>query len=280
MHEIAELAALVRAAGRLAAVMAALAASAVPAQTPNVDTQLQRWINSGHRLEANRLRDVARHPYDTLRFWGVQPHYTVVEVWPGASGWWAEILAPYLKEHGQYMLAVPPLKYKRDETGPANISLRAKLMTQPPIYGSVMMARFPDTSDFVPPASVDLIISSGNLHAWIADGTAASAFAAFFAALKPGGVLGLEDHRASATAAPDPKASSGYVREDLAIELAQQAGFKLAGRSQINANPKDTKDYAAGVWALPPTYRLGERDRARYRAIGESDRFTLKFVKP
>ena len=119
-----------------------------------------------------------------------------------------------------------------------------------------------------------------NIHNWMAEGRAAAAFAAFYDALKPGGVLGLEEHRARADAAQDPLAGSGYVREDFAIALAEAAGFKLAGKSEINANPKDTKDYSVGVWALPPTYRLKDVDRDKYAAIGESDRFTLKFVKP
>ena len=137
-----------------------------------------------------------------------------------------------------------------------------------------------DRHDIAPPGSADLVVTFRNIHNWMARGEAEAAFRSFYKALKPGGVLGVEEHRGRTDQPQDPAAKSGYVRQDYAIALAEGAGFKFVASSEVNANPKDTKDYPAGVWTLPPTLRLGDRDRAKYEAIGESDRFVLKFVKP
>jgi predicted methyltransferase len=240
---------------------------------------LQRAIDGPQRTAPNRERDGHRHPAETLRFFGMQPQQTVVEIWPGGRGWWTEILAPYLRGQGQYIAALAADPVDGESAG--NRAFRAKLAADPAIYQGVRSVVFDgDAVGFIAPASADVILTFRNLHNWIARGTADTAFAAFYAALKPGGVLGIEDHRAPADQPIDPKATSGYVREDVAIALASQAGFRLVARSEVNANPKDTKDHPGGVWALPPTFALKDQDRARYAAVGESDRFTLKFVKP
>jgi len=203
----------------------------------------------------------------------------VVEIWPGGTGFWTEILAPYLHDKGTYYAAVS--EGTSDEARKGNTTFAAKLAAHPEIYGKVIVTTFAgDRHEIAPAGSADLIVTFRNLHNWMADHDAEAAFRAFYTALKPGGILGIEDHRGLATAAQDPEAKSGYVRQDYAIALVEAAGFKFLGSSEVNANPRDTKDYPAGVWALPPTYRLGDVDRAKYQAIGESDRFVLKFVKP
>jgi predicted methyltransferase len=246
-------------------------AAAAPADPPD---RLAALIAGPQRTDKNRVRDRYRHPLEVLTFFGIRDDMTVLEVAPGGAGWWTEILAPYLAERGRYYVALPPGE------GAGNKAFRAKIAADPKTYGKVMLATFPGSADIIPPRSADLVLTFRNLHDWLRDGTAEAAFRSFFLALKRGGVLGLVDHRADPTKPDDPKAASGYVNEAYAIRLAEAAGFKLAARSEVNANPADTKDYPEGVWTLPPTLRLGERDRAKYLAIGESDRFTLKFIKP
>lgn len=238
---------------------------------------IEEAVMSGYRTSSNKERDVYRHPVETLEFFGLTPEMTVLEISPG-KGWYMEILAPLLTEKGQYMMGVPlPDKpYFKEylemidgwKTKHPNVAAKMKSF----IFTSTNMQMPPDNS-------VDMILTFRNVHNWIAEKSAEKAFHAFFKALKPGGVLGVVDHRALPEQ-EDPFSKSGYVREQDVIELAINAGFRLAGTSEINANPKDTKDYPAGVWTLPPTLKLGEKDRDKYLTIGESDRMTLKFVKP
>jgi predicted methyltransferase len=234
-----------------------------------------------HRSTENRARDAYRHPLDTLLFFGIKPDMTVVEAWPGAGGWYTEVLAPLLAEKGKlYAAQIAP--------APGNVyvtnSLSAfsdKLAARPDLYGKVEVTTLgPGNARIAPPGSADLVVTFRNLHNWMNLGFAPEALGAIFQALKPGGVLGVVDHRGDPAKPQDPRAATGYVNESHAIELIEAAGFKLEARSEINANPRDTKDYEQGVWTLPPNYRLGNRDRAKYTAIGESDRFTLKFRKP
>jgi predicted methyltransferase len=205
----------------------------------------------------------------------------VVEVWP-AGGWYTEILGPYLRKSGKYYAAGwdPDAKAEFIQLGIK--AFRDKLAARPDLYGGTEMTvlSFPDKTVIATPGSADMVLTFRNIHNWMGGGNAEKAFAAMYAALKPGGVLGVVEHRAKTDSPQDPKASSGYVREDYAIALAEKAGFVLEARSEINANPRDTKDYEKGVWTLPPTYGAGEKDKARYTAIGESDRFTLRFRKP
>jgi len=242
------------------------------------------------RTPADRARDPWRHPAQSLAFWGLKPGATVVEFWPG-SGWYTEILAPFLAATGgrlyaaHLQLADPPDPAARDMLE----AFRARYADKSRLYGQVEVTAFGATSGPVAPAgSADLVLFLRNLHNWMAAGIAEKAFRDAFLALKPGGVLGVEEHRARPGGVPDLLADDGYVDQAYAIRLGQEAGFRLAATSEINANPKDTRDHPFGVWTLPPVRRSSARgrpadpafDRSRYDAIGESDRMTLKFVKP
>jgi predicted methyltransferase len=241
---------------------------------------LDNILAGSHRVGENSARDRYRHPKETLLFFGIRPEMRVLEVWP-EPGWYTEIIAPLVREHGKYYAAViaadPQSKYVTERLS----AYQQKLASQPALYGGVEVVTFPsDGGDVVPPGSLDMVLTFRNIHNWMARDCAEAAFATAYKALKPGGVLGVVEHRGNPAVAQDPKAKSGYVNEDYAIRLIEGQGFRLEGESQINANPKDTKDYEQGVWTLPPTYRLGDTDREKYAAIGESDRFTLKFIKP
>jgi predicted methyltransferase len=260
---------------------AALFAPRRPAQAQSVDAALKSLVDGPQRSEKNRARDIYRHPYEVLTFFGVTPTSAIVEILPGGSGYWTEILAPYLKDQGRYIAANSEKASTSEELRKDNAAFDAKMAADPALYGKVETTEFAgDRFPIAPPASADFVLTFRNIHNWMAAGDTDAVFRTFYAALKPGGVLGVVEHRGSADQPQDPLAKSGYVREDVAIGFAEAAGFKLVARSEVNANPKDTKDYSVGVWALPPTYRLKDQDRAKYAAIGESDRFVLKFVKP
>jgi predicted methyltransferase len=242
---------------------------------------LQALVTGAQRGEANRARDPYRHPLEVLTFFGVADNATVVEILPGASGYWTEILGPYLKAHGRYVAANGDKDSSSAEVQKDNAAFAAKVAADPADSDKVETVEFrPGVKDLAPAGTADFVLTFRNIHNWMKAGTADQAFATFFKSLKPGGILGVEEHRAPSDQPQDPLAKSGYVRQDFAIALAEKAGFKFVGASEVNANPKDTKDYPAGVWTLPPTYRLKDQDREKYAAIGESDRFVLKFVKP
>ena len=240
--------------------------------------ELADLIDGEHRSAENRARNEWRHPVETLEFFGLEKGMTVVEIWP-AGGWYTEVIAPYLNDDGQYVAAGwdPDSPVKFISQGARKF--QAKLDEYPDLYGNAQTAvlMHPDKMNFVPDASVDMVLTFRNIHNWMGRDYADDMFAAMYRALKPGGILGVIEHRGNPDVPQDPKAKSGYVNEDYAIDLAEQAGFKLVAKSEINANPKDTKDYEKGVWTLPPTLRAG--DDPKYHEIGESDRFTLKFVK-
>jgi predicted methyltransferase len=242
---------------------------------------LDAVLAGAHRSEANRARDVWRHPKETLLFFGLRPEMTVLEVWPDPSGWYTEVIAPLVRERGSYYAAVldaaPGVASQQNRV----TAFKQKLASNPSLYDkTVVTTMYTDGRDIAPPGSVDMIVTFRNIHNWMSRGTAPQAFAAMYKALKPGGVLGVVEHRGNPAVPQDPQAKSGYVNEQYAIEMIEKQGFRLVAKSEINANPKDTKDYEQGVWTLPPVYRQGARDREKYTAIGESDRFTLKFVKP
>jgi predicted methyltransferase len=242
---------------------------------------LDTILADGHRSANNRARDTWRHPKETLLFFGLRPEMNVVEVWPDPGGWYTEVVAPLVREKGKYYGAVldaaPGVASQQKRVS----DYKAKLASAPALYDKVIVVPFyTDGRDIVPPGSVDMVLTFRNIHNWMARDTAQKAFAAMYRALKPGGVLGVEEHRGKPGVVQDPQAKAGYVNEQYAIELIEAQGFRLVAKSEINANPKDPKDYEQGVWVLPPTYRLGDKDREKYAAIGESDRFTLKFVKP
>ena len=228
------------------------------------------------RAPANRARDRYRHPAETLAFFGVRPDMTVVEIWPG-GGWYAEILAPLLKDRGHYIAAA-------QVPGRARESTEKLIAGDPARFGKVTMTTFDPkaVSTIAPAGTADMVLTFRNVHNFLmaGDAAAAQAFADFYKALKPGGVLGVVDHRLPENRPGDAERKSGYLKRSTIVRLATTAGFKLAGESQVNANPRDPADWPDGVWTLPPVLRNGEKDRAKYLAIGESDRMTLKFVKP
>ncbi len=239
-------------------------------------------IAGDHRSPAHKARDVYRHPQETLAFFDVKEDMTVVEIWPGGAGWYTEILAPVLKENGKLYAA----HFSPESTVPfftkSLKQFKEKLSANPEIYGSVTLTVLqpPDALDITPEGAADRVLTFRNVHNWMRDGQALAVFKAMYRALKPGGILGVVEHRGDPGQPQDTKAESGYVREDTVIELAEQAGFKLLDKSEINANPKDGRNHPKGVWTLPPRLRLNDQDREKYLAIGESDRMTLKFVKP
>ena len=236
-------------------------------------------ILAGPRPAAQRRWDRDRHPVQTLLFFGLRPTSRVLQVWPRADGYYTRIIAPLVRRHGRFDAALI-------DPGPSafltarNARYRELLASNPHLYGRVRVVTFPsDGGDAVPPGSVNLVIACGVLHQWLARGEASVALHTLYRALALGGVLGVVDNRAAPGAARDPHAHTGYVRQSEAIKLIEASGFRLVAASEVNANPRDHKAYPAGAWTLPPTYRLGKTHRARYAAIGEPDRFTLKFVK-
>jgi predicted methyltransferase len=253
------------------------------------DAALADVIANGPRSAPDKARDVFRHPYESLTFWGLKPGMTVIDVSPGA-GWWTDILAPYLaRTGGRYIAAMADLDDPKTGEGArkGRAAFEAKYGADPKLYGRVTTVGFgPHSGPLAPPGTVDLVLVSREIHDWAqVDGFTAKAFGDFHAALKGGGVLAVEDHRAPDDW--DPKKANGYISEAWVIGEAKKAGFALAARSDINANPRDTKDHPFGVWTLPPTRRSAPPgqppnpafDHAKYDAIGESDRMTLKFVK-
>lgn len=268
----------------LAVGVCALAVLAGCAHQPggNDSALIERAIAGAHRSEANRARDIHRHPRETLLFFGLRPDMTVVEIWPGA-GWYTEILALVLRERGKYYAAHFHVDEKSPRyMGPARQSYEKLLASQPQLYDKVTVTAFnaPQQPVAAPGGTADLVLTFRNVHNWTAAKHDEAMFRAFFDALKPGGILGVVEHRAREGASLEQMIKTGYMTESYVISLAGKAGFKLVAKSEINANPRDTKDHPRGVWTLPPTFRLGDQDREKYLAIGESDRMTLKFVKP
>ncbi len=251
-----------------------------PVKADPVSDRLTAIANGDHRSADNKARNAARHPVETLTFFGINDKMTVVELSPG-GGWYSEILAPYLRDNGQYIAAGFPKDATSDYMVRINKSFAEKLAASPDLYNRVIVTELAPAQglDIAPPGSADMVVTFRNLHSWMGAGQLEGVLAAAHKALKTGGILGVVQHRANPTAALDPNARNGYVNEDQAVALIEKAGFKLEAKSDVNANPKDTKDYEKGVWTLPPSYRLGDQDRAKYEAIGESDRMTLRFRK-
>ncbi|MBL9068694.1 MAG: class I SAM-dependent methyltransferase [Sphingopyxis sp.] len=233
-------------------------------------------VAAATRSAANVARDRYRHPAETLSFFGVKPGDTVVELWPG-GGWYTEILAPLAKAGGGTLYAAAPWEKGLNR-------IKEWQGAKPDVYGAIKLAEFPAAGNGpkVPDGSADAVLTFRNVHNWRFGGkdNTAEAFRQIYAMLKPGGVLGIEEHRLPETMDSALEEKSGYMKRSSIIAFAEAAGFKLAGESDINANPKDTHDYPNGVWTLPPSLREGDKDREKYLAIGESDRMTLKFVKP
>lgn len=260
------------------------AAPIAAAEAPDAAALLDAAIAGDHRSAEEKARDVWRHPKETLTFFGVAPDMTVVEIWPG-GGWYTKILAPYLKAGGGVYYAA-----QRD---PASSERAAEAVQKfkdayadAALYGDIRVTVLGEGSDIAPPGTADVVLTFRNVHNWLGAGEAEANFRAFHRALKPGGVLGVVEHRANEDASDD--LASGYVKTSKVKALAEAAGFVFVEASEINANPADTKDHPFGVWTLPPVRRSSPSpgqedpafDRAKYDAIGESDRMTLKFVKP
>jgi len=254
--------------------------SALSVAASAAELTLSQALHAGNRTPAMIARDPARHPVEELSFFGVTPRSSVIEIWPG-SGYWTEILAPYLYDRGRYTLAVDvPNGELEGNNFALGLKFAARLDADPVAYGHISYeffgAKHPDPA---PAGSADVVLTFRNLHNWVNQGDAEILLAGIHRALKPGGILGIEDHRGNPHLPQDAKARFGYLRQDYAIALVERAGFKLVATSEIDANPRDTADYPHGVWTLPPTLARGAQDRARYEAIGEADNFVLKFCR-
>jgi len=264
-------------------VSAALAACATPDAGPTMAERLAEASTGAHRSEKNVARNAYRHPVETLTFFGIEEDMKVIEILPGGM-WYSEVIAPVLRERGRYIAAgidasregAPDYQVKGQKR------MEQRFEAEAEVFGDVEIVVLSpsDASALGDPGSVDMVLTFRNMHGWIRAGVAEQAVAAFYEVLKPGGVLGVVQHRAGPKSNPDPKAFIGYLPEERVIELVQGAGFELEARSEINANPKDTADYPKGVWTLPPSLMLGDEDSEKYLAIGESDRMTLRFRKP
>ncbi|MBW4698445.1 MAG: methyltransferase [Aphanocapsa lilacina HA4352-LM1] len=250
--------------------------------TAAIEQQIRSAMANPVRTEQQRARDTYRHPLETLTFFGLRPEMTVVELWPG-GGWYTTILAPVVAERGKLVVST------FDANGPKESgmtrsarALNERLASDPKTYGKVqtVLVAPPDNLTLGPDNSADLVLTFRNIHNWAAAGYEDKVYAAAFKVLKKGGTFGVEEHRARPGVSVAESIKTGYMPEDYVIKKIEAAGFKLTSKSEINANPRDTRDHVGGVWTLPPTLSQGEKDREKYLAIGESDRMTLKFTKP
>jgi predicted methyltransferase len=251
----------------------------------DVSAKLTAVLAGPQRTPDERARDVYRHPRETLEFFGIQPGMHVVELAAG-RGWYTAVLAPLLGEKGALTVTVADPNGPADSEGTKNAkALADRISADQGTYGNVLL-RVVDwnltNASLGPDASADMVLTFRNWHGWVHDGVVTTVLEATRRVLKSGGVFGVVEHRGKPDGSVDPKVigETGYVPESMVIRVAEAAGFKLAAKSEINANPNDTKDYPKGVWSLPPTLRLGDVDREKYLRIGESDRMTLRFVKP
>lgn len=255
-----------------------------PAAESVATSPLDQALAGDWRSEANRARDKFRHPRETLTFFGVTPNQSVIEIWPG-GGWYAELLAPMLRDDGNYTGVIPDPTAKTGDavakTQGDNQKLRDLFAARGDVFAKAKLLEVDSKAPVLgAPNSADVVLTFRNAHNWVMAGTEQAMFKAFYAVLKPGGTLGVVDHRARPNQPAAEMKTSGYLPEAYVISLATAAGFTLVDKSEVNANPRDTKDYPDGVWTLPPRLTKGEQDRDKYLAIGESDRMTLRFTKP
>ena len=248
-----------------------------PSPTEAANEKLSAAVTAAHRSPENRARDKYRHPQATLAFFGLQDNFTVLEMYPG-GGWYTELLAPVLRERGKLLVTSSDPNGDPESYGVKRAKeLDTLLKAHPEVFDEVEKVIIDDKNLSLGAAnSVDMVLVFRSLHGWVQGGSADKHLSEIFRVLRPGGIFGIEGHRGKDGKEP----AGGYIPETKAIELIQSAGFKLDGKSEVNANPNDTKDYPKGVWTLPPNFAEGDKDREKYAAIGESDRFTLRFVKP
>ncbi len=259
-----------------------------PAAQADDSAALSKIANADHRSEAHRDRNQYRHPAATLKFFGLEPDMNVLEIWPGGGGWYTEILAPYLADDGKLTVAIVGAGIANWENERLSMLLQRgnarfnEKIESGDTYGKIALTELwvPTETNLGEEESYDMVVTFRNLHNWLAWGKVDETLAAIHRVLKPGGYLGLIDHRANPDADLDPNARNGYVDQDFAVKTITAAGFEFVGSSEINANANDAKDHPSGVWTLPPTLARGDENRARYLDIGESDRMTVLFRKP
>ncbi len=267
-----------RGSGAVAFLITLIASMPAPAVAQTGDP-LAAQIQGAHRSPNNVARDPFRKPYEVLKFFGVNGNSRVVEILPGSTGYFTEIIAPLVRDRGLYITA------GRHDTAPQNYQddhkrMLDKYAANPAVFGKIQVTKFfKDEHEIAPAGSMDFVLTFRNLHNWIERNEIEGALKSFHTALKPGGIFGVTDHRGRTDLSQEAQMKNGYIRQDYAIALIEKAGFQFIESSEVKANPKDTKDYPEGVWSLPPTYRQKDVDRAKYQAIGESDRMVLKFVK-
>lgn len=243
--------------------------------------KLFKAIHSENRTTENKVRDVYRHPLETLLFFDVKPNHVVVEIGPG-SGWYTEILGPYLKNEGTLYLTTFSEKSSKPYAPKLTKILKEKVSNKD-FFANIHFTAFEpgvEMEPVAPEGSADRVLTFRNVHNWMKEGYLKESLANFYKALKPGGILGIVEHRAPADSKQDPEAKSGYVKEEFMIQAAEAAGFQFVAKSEVNANYLDSKNHPNGVWSLPPRLKGQDAQREKFLAVGESDRMTLKFVKP
>lgn len=248
----------------------------------SVEQKLNVAATGAHRSAENIERNNYRHPVETLKFFGIKSDMTLVEISPGGGGWYTEILAPFLRDKGKLYVASYDSQSAREYFRDNSKKFLDKLSSRPDIYDKVIVTEFepPAKATLEPEGGADMVVTFRNTHNWFNNDTVEQTYQSMYKVLKPGGILGVVQHRGNEDMIGMEWSKMGYVAESEVIRTAEEAGFKFIGKSEINANPRDTKDYEKGVWTLPPIYRLKDQDRDKYTAIGESDRMTLKFIKP
>lgn len=267
----------------LLSVASICSAQLVYAMDAELVSKIETAMQGEHRSDKNKARNQYRHPVGTLTFFGLKPDMTVLEIAPG-GGWYTEIIAPVMRDTGVYIAGSydveiegqPKYRYRQHQ------ALLDQITDQPELYGQIKVAKYspPESRDLWQENSVDMVLTFRSSHGWTRAGLIDDVYADFFRVVKSGGILGVVQHRAPVGGDADEWAKKGYVPEARVIQAAEKAGFVLDGKSEVNANPKDLKDHEEGVWRLPPTLGLGDKDREKYLAIGESDRMTLRFIKP